>query len=264
MRKRHLWLLIFGTIALFSAIALVSCNGSNSGDDDDDGGDDDDDGEINPLCVDICEALAYCDQGGDGCEQQCSTLDQEVIECYHECVDASESCEDFEACMTFCDNPGPPQDDLGTDIGDTMENFTLLNEKDEEVSLYDYYGKVLLVIESSANCPYCADEAGSLEQDLYQPYKDQGFEILLLMAANYAGAEPDASFLSGYKDRYEFTFQILGDYRAGVMGKYNDDGYVPFNMLVDKNMVIRDKSTGYWPNYLSMKIEDYLEEDGPF
>ena len=148
MKKKYTWFILMALISLTAILAMVSCSGSNSGGDDDDG-DDDDSGNINPLCENICAAMDECGSGGSGCEEQCSELDQDLIECFDDCIDSSDSCDEFETCMEQCSSPGPPQDNLGTEVGDTMANFTLLNENGEEVSLYDYYGDVIMTVESA-------------------------------------------------------------------------------------------------------------------
>lgn len=55
-------------------------------------------------------------------------------------------------------------------------DFTVLNNKKEEVSLKDYEGKVLLIVNTATQCGL-TPQYDALEK-LYEKYHDQGFEIL--------------------------------------------------------------------------------------
>lgn len=55
-------------------------------------------------------------------------------------------------------------------------DIKVLNQKDEEVSLNNYKGKVLLVINSATGCGF-TPQYDAIEE-LYKKYKDKGFEVL--------------------------------------------------------------------------------------
>ncbi len=57
-----------------------------------------------------------------------------------------------------------------------LYDIKVLNQKDEEVSLSNYKGKVLLVINSATGCGF-TPQYDAIEE-LYKKYKDKGFEVL--------------------------------------------------------------------------------------
>ncbi len=57
-----------------------------------------------------------------------------------------------------------------------LYDIKVLNQNDEEVSLSNYKGKVLLVINSATGCGF-TPQYDAIEE-LYKKYKDKGFEVL--------------------------------------------------------------------------------------
>lgn len=70
----------------------------------------------------------------------------------------------------------------------TIYDFTVKNDKGEDVSLEKYKGKVLLIVNTATKCGFTKQYDGL--EDLYKKYKDRGFEILDFPCNQFAGQAP--------------------------------------------------------------------------
>ena len=73
----------------------------------------------------------------------------------------------------------------------------------KEISLEDYKGKVLLIVNVASKCGYTPQYKGL--QELYDKYKDRGLEILGFPCNQFRGQEPGSN-----KEIYEFCTKEFG------------------------------------------------------
>lgn len=88
----------------------------------------------------------------------------------------------------------------------SIYDYTVKDGNEKEVSMADYKGKVLLIVNTATRCGF-TPQYDAL-QDLYEKYQDKGFEILDFPCNQFAAQAPGsddeiASFCSG---RYGITF----------------------------------------------------------
>ncbi len=67
-------------------------------------------------------------------------------------------------------------------------DISVKNRKDEDVSLRDYEGKVLLIVNTATGCGFTPQYEG-LEK-LYEKYHDEGLEVLDFPCNQFAGQAP--------------------------------------------------------------------------
>ena len=73
----------------------------------------------------------------------------------------------------------------------TIYNFKVTNNKGELVSLSDYEGQALLIVNTATGCGFTPQYKGL--QALYDTYKAQGFTILDFPSNQFGGQAPGSS-----------------------------------------------------------------------
>lgn len=88
-------------------------------------------------------------------------------------------------------------------------DFTVKDAKGNDVSLNDYRGKVLLIVNTATGCGFTPQYDGL--QDLYEAYQAQGFEILDFPCNQFGEQAPgtEEEIVSFCKGRFGITFKQL-------------------------------------------------------
>lgn len=147
---------------------------------------------------------------------------------------------------TVPDVPDQPST-TGTKVGDKATNFTAKDQNNQDVSLYDYLGKVVLFNFSADWCGPCQEEATHLES-LYNEYKDRGFQVITILISGSPSA---------WAQQYNLTFPVLDDNNQSIWNIYGE-GYIPLNIIIDREGIIRYKEAGYNESEIRAIIEQYL------
>jgi peroxiredoxin len=108
-------------------------------------------------------------------------------------------------------------DDLGAEgtgfnVGDVIPNATLVDQHGNEVELYQFYGKVVLLDVMTMWCGPCQDHAPSGE-DMWQELQDEDFVLVALMQENRSSDSPTAEDGADWAEAYDLTHPILADDR---------------------------------------------------
>ena len=92
----------------------------------------------------------------------------------------------------------------------------LLNLQDESISLCDFRGKVLLVVNTASQCGYTPQYEG-LEK-LYRRYRERGFVVLGFPANDFGGQEPGSNkqIAQFCQVNYGVTFPVFA--KTSVVG----------------------------------------------
>ncbi|KAF9355013.1 glutathione peroxidase gpx1 [Mortierella sp. AD094] len=101
----------------------------------------------------------------------------------------------------------------------TVPNFFALSAKDKthkEISMKEFEGKVVLVVNVASKCGFTKQYAGL--EELYKKYKDQGFVIIGFPCNQFGGQEP------GSNDEIESFCQINFGVTFPLMDKIDVNG----------------------------------------
>jgi glutathione peroxidase len=139
----------------------------------------------------------------------------------------------------------------------TVYDFTVKDRMGNDVSLKDYEGKVLLIVNTATGCGF-TPHYDPLEA-MYAEFKDKGFEILDFPCNQFAKidvngetADPLFAYLAGEKPFEGFGKGLknaaLNKFAAANNKKYGDKTYIGWNFtkfLIDRegNVVARFEPT---------------------
>lgn len=156
-------------------------------------------------------------------------------------------------------------------------DFNVTNNKGEEVSLAQYKGKVLLIVNTATGCGFTPQYEGL--ESLYKKYKDDGFEILDFPCNQFGHQAPgtDQEINSFCTLKYDTTFprfrkiEVNGDNasplykwlkkeKGGVFGSAIKWNFTKF--LVDRNGKVVDRfSPTTPPSKIEGKIRQLLKNE---
>ena len=154
----------------------------------------------------------------------------------------------------------------------TIYEFTVKDVNGKEVSLEEYRGKVLLIVNTATGCGFTPQYEGL--QDLYEQYHEQGLEILDFPCNQFGGQAPgtEAEIVDFCQSRYGVTFpqfakvevngpnaaplfKYLKDRQGGVLGDNIKWNFTKF--LVDRDGEVIDR---FAPTVTPAKLEDRVKE----
>ena len=104
-----------------------------------------------------------------------------------------------------------------TDIKSKFYSFTMTDIDGNPVSLSQYQGNVVLVVNVASKCGFTKQYAGL--QQLYETYKDRGFVVLGFPANNFMSQEPgtDSEIKTFCTTKFNVTFPMFS--KISVKGK---------------------------------------------
>ena len=154
----------------------------------------------------------------------------------------------------------------------SVYDYVVVDNKKQDVNLNDYKGKVLLIVNTATGCGFTPQYKGL--EELYQKYKDQGFEILDFPCNQFLNQAPgsDDEIHEFCSLRYKVTFKqfskikvngkdalplykYLKSQKRGFLGKRIKWNFTKFLVDKDGNIVKR-----YAPTTKPEKIEKKIAE----
>lgn len=158
----------------------------------------------------------------------------------------------------------------------TIYDFTVKDNKGNDISLDKYKRKVLLIVNTATECGFTPQYQGL--EELYKKYKDQGFEILDFPSNQFGGQAPgtDAEIQNFCTARFGTTFDrfakidvngenedplysYLKKSQGGLLGDKIKWNFTKFLIDRDGNVVERYSSQKK-PENIAKEIEKLLEK----
>lgn len=98
----------------------------------------------------------------------------------------------------------------------TIHEFTAANIAGKEISLADYKGKIVLIVNTASKCGFTPQFAGL--ESLYEKYKDRGLVILGFPCNQFGAQEP------GTADQIQEFCQLNYGVKFPMFGKIDVNG----------------------------------------
>ena len=91
----------------------------------------------------------------------------------------------------------------------TIADFTVVNNKGEQIDLKQKLGKIILVVNTASKCGFTPQYEGL--EELFQQYREQGFEVLAFPCNQFGAQEPgNASEIAEFcKVNFGLTFPLM-------------------------------------------------------
>lgn len=92
----------------------------------------------------------------------------------------------------------------------TIYDYSIPTSTGDEISLCEYQGKVILIVNTASKCGFTYQYSGL--QDLYDQFKDQGLVVLALPCNQFGGQEPgsNAEVQEFCQLNYGLSFPVMG------------------------------------------------------
>jgi peroxiredoxin len=107
----------------------------------------------------------------------------------------------------------------GNSEGDVTDNFALTDQFGDTIHLYDFCGRVVLLVGSTEYCGQCVTEAPHLA-DLYNTYADRGLMIVTLYGYANDGETPGQEDLAAWAETHGQDFPVVADPGLGTTARF--------------------------------------------
>lgn len=168
-----------------------------------------------------------------------------------------------QSCWESADNTwssSTPRSDLeatGFGQGETPPDMCMMDQFGNEVSLWQFYGQLILIDVSAEWCAPCQELATEVDHT-WKDYEDRGFMYLTILAEDNASQIPNQEVLNQWATDFEITAPVLSD-SEGYRNQLVPTGAYPRLMLIDRNMRVSvDNVTPANDENIRAKIEEAL------
>ena len=153
-------------------------------------------------------------------------------------------------------------------------DYVVKDAKGNDVDLNEYRGKVLMIVNTATHCGFTPQYEGL--QNLYEKYRDQGFEILDFPCNQFANQAPETNdeIVTFCKGRFGVTFKqfakidvngkdeaplytFLKKEKGGILGSNIKWNFTKFLVDREGNVVARFAPTDT-PESIDEKVKELL------
>lgn len=153
--------------------------------------------------------------------------------------------------------------DCSQEIGDHPCELALTSQEEEVWSLYDNYGKIIVLDFSTEWCGYCRIGASTI-QEIQDQYSADDVVIVTILIEDSYGSPADLSLIQAWANYYAISAPVLAGSRD-LLSSDPEQGWpvtgYPSYFFVGRDMTLKFKQTGYSDDGLRATIDAMLLED---
>jgi thiol-disulfide isomerase/thioredoxin len=140
------------------------------------------------------------------------------------------------------DEPPAPEGNGSFYVGERVPDFRLVDQYGDEVSLWQFVGKVVLLDVSTMWCSPC-QELGSTTQETWEHYNEEGedFVYITVLQENVEGQPPSTADINVWVDGFGIGQPVLADGdKTGVAGAVLQGQY-PALIVIDRDLTMVER-----------------------
>ncbi len=124
----------------------------------------------------------------------------------------------------------------GSSSGQVVEDFCMEDQHGDKVSLWQFYGDLILLDISTMWCGPCQQIAQDVDET-WKDYKDEGFMYITMLPEDLEGGSVDQGDLQEWAEGFEITSPIVSD-NEGYGYVVEPQRAWPVVMLIDRDMTV--------------------------
>lgn len=158
------------------------------------------------------------------------------------------------------DNAEPPDELVaeGLRVGETAPDLRVIDQHGDEVSLWQFYGDVVLLDISTMWCAPCQDLAQDT-QSTSDHFAEDGFTYVTVLQQDVEGLEPSIEDLNLWADGFGIKSPVVSD-SFGEHGTADAviNGQFPVVLIIDRSMGVAERVEDHSKGNIDAAIESQL------
>lgn len=145
----------------------------------------------------------------------------------------------------------------GFGLGQVPPDMCMQDQNGDMVSLWQFYGEVILIDISAEWCAPCQELADGVDKT-WKEFDDQGFIYISLLTEDNFSEIPDQDVLIDWATAHNITAPVLSD-SENYKQQLVPDGAYPRLMLIDRTMTIQiDKVNPATEEVIHQTVQDAM------
>jgi hypothetical protein len=136
----------------------------------------------------------------------------------------------------------PPGTEVNTGfyVGDHVPDFRLEDQFGETVSMWQFYGQVVLLDISTMWCGPC-QTLGSTTEETWEHYESEGFIYMTVLQENVEGSAPSQADLETWTTNFGISQPVLEDGDKTGTGDAIRQGQYPALLVIDRELIVHTR-----------------------